>query len=144
MAEVRANPSDFSGPPRAARVAVARHERAPDGDHLDLFVGPAEPCDPDARVVRCWRLPLSAWSAEGLACGRFAAREIAPHRAEYLWLAEARDLSDGRGRVEPLARGAGLASSGGGLLAVVALGRRITLDADAAVISAAACTEVAP
>ena len=121
----------------AVRVAVARHEfggagaRAGDTqdchgrdgssprsgapatgdarDHLDLFVGPigAVAGDPDARVALTWRLPLAAWGAEGLACGRFAATPLEPHRAAYLSLATARELADGRGRVVPLARGDG-------------------------------------
>lgn len=144
MAEVRANPRDFEGTARPVRVAVSRHERAADGDHLDLFVGPADARDPDARVARCWRLPLQAWSAEGLACGRFAAREIAAHRAEYLWLTEARELSDARGRVVPLAHGSGWRSGGSGPGTVVALGRRLAFEADAVVIGPAEGAEVAP
>lgn len=89
-----------------ARVAVALHLGARGGDHLDLFVGPVGEADPDARVARCWRLPIEAWRAEGLANGRFAAMEIELHRAAYLSIAEPRELSGGRGRVEPLARGA--------------------------------------
>jgi hypothetical protein len=109
----------------AVRVAVARHEfggaggsadtratglpRGDARDHLDLFVGPigAVAGDPDARVALTWRLPLAAWGAEGLACGRFAATPLEPHRAAYLSLATARELADGRGRVVPLARGDG-------------------------------------
>ena len=119
-------------------MAVVRHELGgkgahvdnQGGDHLDLFVGPAAAAgagaDPDARVVRSWRLPLAAWdeSSEGLACGRFAATETEAHRAEYLALAEPRVLSGGRGRVIPLARGAGVAL---GNLRVTALGREILL-----------------
>lgn len=89
-----------------ARVAVALHLGARGGDHLDLFVGPVGEGDSDVRVARCWRLPLEAWRAEGLANGRFAATEIELHRAAYLSIAEPRELSGGRGRVEPLARGA--------------------------------------
>jgi len=89
-----------------ARVAVALHLGARGGDHLDLFVGPVGEGDSHVRVARCWRLPLEAWRAEGLANGRFAATEIELHRAAYLSIAEPRELSGGRGRVEPLARGA--------------------------------------
>lgn len=46
--------------------------------------------------------------------------ELALHRAEYLDLSVSRTLSDGRGRVLPLARGA---ASGDGR-AVLALGHR--------------------
>lgn len=88
-----------------ARIAVALHVGARDGDHVDLFVGPVGEADPDARIARCWRLPIEAWRAEGLANGRFAATEIELHRAAYLSIAEPRELSGGRGRVEPLARG---------------------------------------
>lgn len=118
----------------AVRVAVARHSGARDGDHLDLFVGPVGDAGPDARVARCWRLPLEAWRAEGLAEGRFAATEIALHRAEYLSIAAPRELSDGRGRVEPLARGRATVTMGTPLL--VTWNRlRIELTADEAVIS---------
>jgi len=168
----------------AVRVAVARHEfggaggsadeRAGSGadtrtsglprgdarDHLDLFVGPigAVAGDPDARVALTWRLPLAAWSAEGLACGRFAATPLEPHRAAYLSLATARELAGGRGRVVPLARGdgrlegttveVGSATEGAALdtaagdrpvappLRVAALGRRIEIRDGFAVIAA--------
>jgi len=168
----------------AVRVAVARHEfggaggsadeRAGSGadtrasglprgdarDHLDLFVGPigAVAGDPDARVALTWRLPLAAWGAEGLACGRFAATPLEPHRAAYLSLATVRELADGRGRVVPLARGdgrlegttveVGSAAEGAAAAAaagdrpvapplrVVALGRRIEIRDGFAVIAA--------
>jgi len=126
--------ADLAASANAVRVAVVRHEVGGAGDpavdHLDLFVGPAAAvgagADPDARVVRSWRLPLAAWDAasEGLACGRFAATETEAHRAEYLTLAEPRELSGGRGRVVPLARGAGIAR---GDLRVAALGRELRL-----------------
>jgi hypothetical protein len=110
------------------RVAVMRHEvdasgAAVDGDHIDLMVGApmadgraggGAKSDPNARTVRTWRLPLAVWTAQGLACGRFAAVALEAHRALYLELAEPRVLSDGRGRVVPLARGMGVASGGGG------------------------------
>jgi len=109
------------------RVAVMRHEvdasgAAVDGDHIDLMVGApmadgraggGAKSDPNARTVRTWRLPLAVWTAQGLACGRFAAVVLEAHRALYLELAEPRVLSDGRGRVVPLARGMGVASGGG-------------------------------
>jgi hypothetical protein len=160
----------------AVRVAVARHEfggaggsadtratglpRGDARDHLDLFVGPigAVAGDPDARVALTWRLPLAAWGAEGLACGRFAATPLEPHRAAYLSLATARELAGGRGRVVPLARGdgtlegmtveVGSATEGAALdtaagdrpvappLRVVALGRRIEIRDGFAVIAA--------
>ena len=123
----------------AVRVAVARHTGARDGDHLDFFVGPVGDAGPDARVARCWRLPLEAWRAEGLAEGRFAATEIALHRAEYLSIAAPRELSDGRGRIEPLARGRACATVGasrGSTLTVRWTGLRIELAADRAVIAA--------
>ena len=113
---------------RAVRVALARHESAPGGDHLDLFVGPVAEADgtpdPDARTARCWRLPLSAWTSEGLACGRFAATELEPHRAAYLSLDAERALSDGRGRVVPLTRGPGRVLPP---LTLIALGRRLAI-----------------
>jgi hypothetical protein len=128
----RSNSNPSAGDPikvRAeVRVAVMRHEvdasgAAVDGDHIDLMVGApmadgraggGAKSDPNARTVRTWRLPLAVWTAQGLACGRFAAVVLEAHRALYLELAEPRVLSDGRGRVVPLARGMGVASGGGG------------------------------
>jgi len=111
------------------RVAVSLHEAAAGGDHLDLFVGPARSGSPDDRTARCWRLPCSAWTPEGFARGRFAALEIAPHRAEYLELTEPRTLSDGRGRVIPLSSGAGWMAGG----KVEALGRVLAFRSDGTV-----------
>lgn len=127
-----------TSPDRAVRVAIVRHERAPGGDHLDLFIGPAEATDPDARVARCWRLPLAAWTAEGLTHGRFAATEIALHRADYLSLDSARELSDNRGRVVPLARGPGHAlPTATPITTVTALGCHLVLGPDSVEISSA-------
>lgn len=120
--------------PRSVRIAVVRHERAADGDHLDLFVGPRG-AEADARVARSWRLPLAAWRArsptvdctEGLAEGRFAAVPTPPHRAEYLDLRQPRELSEGRGRVVPLAAADGEADADG---VVRALGRTFRFDQD--------------
>ena len=138
MASTVSNPEFEFAQTMSVRVAVARHVgiqgRIEGGDHLDLFVGPLSSAGPDARSARCWRLPLAAWRAEGLAVGRFAAQEIALHRAEYLELAAPRELSDGRGRVEPLTRGAGTATLGDPLV-VRALGRRIALGAGEATIA---------
>lgn len=103
--------------PRAVRVAVVRHERAEGGDHLDLFVGPRGAAI-DAPVARSWRLPLEAWTSEGLAAGRFAAIPTPAHRAEYLDLRHARELSEGRGLVVPLAAGDGDAAVDGTLNAL--------------------------
>ena len=133
------------------RVAVARHETT-DGDHLDLFVGPAAAIDgdPDARVARTWRLPLEAWDAEHLACGRFAAVAIDPHRAAYLALATARTLADGRGRVVPLLRGGGWAdalpeAADAPPLGLSILGRRIEIrDGFAAISEVSAGSGVGP
>lgn len=75
-------------------------------DHLDLFVGPDAWVDPDARVARTYRLPLAALQAgslrEGIREAIHEAVELEPHRAEYLALASARELSGARGRVEPV------------------------------------------
>ncbi len=128
----RSNSNPSAGDPSKVRaevrVAVMRHEvdasgAAVDGDHIDLMVGApmadgraggGAKSDPNARTVRTWRLPLAVWTAQGLACGRFAAVALEAHRALYLELAEPRVLSDGRGRVVPLARGMGVAWGGGG------------------------------
>lgn len=113
-------------PPWRVRVAVVRHERAAEGDHLDLFVGPRG-AEADARVARSWRLPLAAWRAEGPATGRFAAVPTPPHRAEYLDLRLPRELSEGRGRVVPLAAGDGKAGADG---VIRALGRTFRFEQD--------------
>jgi len=127
-AEVNTPPSD--APLRMpVRVSVALHEQAPGGDHLDLFVGPAVAASPDEPSARCWRLPCGAWTPEGLARGRFAATELAPHRAEYLDLTEPRVLSGGRGRAVPLAKGSGWMSGG----QLEALGRLIAFNPDGVV-----------
>lgn len=114
------------------RVAVARHEQAAEGDHLDLFIGPR--CAPtDARVARSWRLPLEAWRSEGLSTGRFAAVPTPAHRAAYLepegTAPAPRELTGGRGRVTPLAAGDGVADGDG---AIRALGRVFRFTRDAA------------
>lgn len=115
-----------------ARMALCRHRDAPDGEHLDLFLGPFDPSSPpnqDARIARSWRVPLAVWTdvwpnlsrgvaggiphgayavAAGdgraqLVLGQFPAFATPPHRAMYLSLSEARTLDAGRGIVEPLA-----------------------------------------
>ena len=102
------------GPPRSAgsprsplRVVLARHEGAPTGDHLDLFVG-ADPGDgaapdPDAPIARTWRLATEVWQGGTFVRGTHDAERLAPHRALYLALDAPRELDGGRGRVVPLA-----------------------------------------
>jgi len=111
------------------RVALSLHEGAPDGDHLDLFLGPAASAGPDDLTARCWRLPCAAWGTEGLAQGRFAATEIARHREEYLELAAPKVLAGSRGRAVPLARGIGWMAGG----QVRALGRLFAFNPDGTV-----------
>jgi hypothetical protein len=89
------------------RVVLARHEGAPTGDHLDLFVG-ADPeggaiADPDAAVALTWRLALGVWRDGTFARGTHDAERLPPHRALYLALDAPRELDGGRGRVVPLA-----------------------------------------
>jgi hypothetical protein len=110
----------------SARVSVCRHRGAPEGDHLDLFIGPfdrAQPPHDDALVAHAWRLPLDAWidqttsalaelrggdlRAGELRAGEFQATATPPHRALYLSLATTRQLEGQRGTVEPLACGDG-------------------------------------
>lgn len=119
MRDVRANSEVSDDPaPESVRVAVMLHEPAPGRAappaHLDLFVGPVDCVDPDARVARSWRLPLGAWTSEGPVAGRFAAVETPPHRAAYLSIAAPVELSDGRGSVTPLASGTGTARAAKG------------------------------
>ncbi len=130
-----ADPDPTRSDPLAVTVALLRHESSDrsqsDADHLDLFVGPRINTDPNARVLHAWRLPLAAWGAEGLVSGRFAVSEAPPHRAEYLTLTVARELSSARGRITPLSRGAGVAvvkvDGDGDRFVIRALGRTITL-----------------
>ena len=85
------------------RAALALHTQATGvADHLDLFIGDAACADADARVARTYRLPLEAREARALRPGKHGAVELEPHRAEYLALASGRELSGGRGRVEPV------------------------------------------
>jgi hypothetical protein len=116
----------------SARAAVCRHRGAPEGDHLDLFIGPfdcRQPPHDDALAAHSWRLPLDAWLGEefgegfggaidrginrstsapaGLRPGQFLATATPPHRALYLSLSTTRVLDNNRGTVEPLAHGDG-------------------------------------
>ncbi|MBI1304293.1 MAG: hypothetical protein GC172_10990 [Phycisphaera sp.] len=84
------------------RVALALHTDGLAADHLDLFIGPDQATDPDARIARSYRLPLEARAGDSIRVGSHDAMELEPHRAEYLALAGPRELSDGRGRVEPV------------------------------------------
>lgn len=84
-------------------IGLVLHRDAPDaGTHIDLFVGPPASPSPDARVARAFRLPLAACAAGTPCAGSFDSVELEPHRAEYLSLHGPRDLSGGRGRVEPI------------------------------------------
>jgi hypothetical protein len=101
----------------AVTVAFARHLDAPAvGDHIDLFIGPAARFgsavrfEAAAHVARTYRLPIDACSADGLVAGIYDAVELPPHRAEYLELDAARELSGGRGRIEPVLRAQGHAT----------------------------------
>lgn len=111
-----------------ARMALCRHRGAPEGEHLDLFLGPFDPSAPpheDALIARSWRLPLAVWTevwpniptaagalAAGdghtqLTLGHFSVIATPPHRATYLSLSESKTLDAGRGIVEPLAQADG-------------------------------------
>jgi hypothetical protein len=96
----------------AVAIAASRHLDAPVvGSHIDLFLGPdpAAAHDRDARVARTYRLPLAAFAADAPIAGTYDAVELEPHRSEYLRLDSPRELSDGRGRVEPILRASGRA-----------------------------------
>ncbi len=96
------------------RVALAVHAAGSVPDHLDLFIGPEASPDPDARVAHAYRLPLEARAAGSIREGTYEAMELEPHRAEYLALAAPRELSGGRGRVEPVFSAAARGSIGAG------------------------------
>lgn len=103
----------------AATIAVSRHLDAPAvGSHIDLFLGPADAAarDGDARIARAYRLPLEAFAADAPVAGTYGAVELEPHRSEYLVLMSPRQLSGGRGRVEPILRAIGCATVRGPVL----------------------------
>jgi hypothetical protein len=84
-------------------AAVIRHETA-GGAHFDLLLARREPEGPDDRACATWR---AARDPAALAVGAETPVEpIADHRAHYLGLAGHSELSGGRGRVLPVARGA--------------------------------------
>lgn len=115
----------------AVTVACALHRMSPDSSsHVDFFIGPATARDRDARVARTFRLPLAACAGGRIVAGSFDAVELPPHRAEYLALDGPRELTDGRGRVEPIfARDGRAAASDGEFEARwehwIATGRRV-------------------
>lgn len=114
-------PREFPLAPGEGAVAVAasRHLDAPAvGSHIDLFLGPSDAAarDRDARIARAYRLPLSAFAEGAPVAGTYDAVELEPHRAEYLVLEAPRELSEGRGRVEPILRATGRATVRGSTL----------------------------
>lgn len=83
-------------------AAVIRHETA-GGAHFDLLLARREPAGPDDRACATWR---TAHDPAAMAVGAETSIEpIDDHRARYLRLADASELSGGRGRVHPVARG---------------------------------------
>ena len=93
-------PATADAPWRPA--AVIRHETA-GGAHFDLLLARRAPLGPDDRACATWR---AAHDPAALAVGAETPMEpIDDHRAHYLHLAAASELSGGRGRVHPVARG---------------------------------------
>ncbi|MFO0962743.1 MAG: hypothetical protein U0625_07520 [Phycisphaerales bacterium] len=85
-------------------AAVLRHTLADGSAHFDLLLARRTADDPDARIAATWRCEADPSTlAPGASC---ACTAIHDHRALYLTLAQARELDGGRGRVEPVARGA--------------------------------------
>ncbi len=94
-------PPDPTPPPLPA--AVLRHTLADGSAHFDLLLARRAADDPDARIAATWRCDADpAALAPGGSC---ACTAIHDHRALYLTLGAARELGEGRGRVEPVARG---------------------------------------
>ena len=83
-------------------AAVIRHEAA-DGAHFDLLLARRDPEGPDDRACATWR--AAADPAAMAVDAATAIEAIADHRAQYLRLEAASELSGGRGRVCPVARG---------------------------------------
>jgi hypothetical protein len=97
-------PPDAPAEPGPLPAAVLRHVGAPGGDHFDILLAVREPRDADDRACATWRCAVDPGTAGP---GQVLEVEpIAPHRALYLRLAAPRELGDGRGRVEPVRRGA--------------------------------------
>ena len=97
-------PSDALAPSGPLPAAVLRHVGSADGDHFDILLAVREPRDADDRACATWRCAIDPGTAGP---GQVLEVEpIAPHRALYLRLASPRDLGEGRGRVEPVRRGA--------------------------------------
>jgi hypothetical protein len=93
-------PATADAPWRPA--AVIRHETA-GGAHFDLLLARREPAGPDDRACATWR---TAHDPAAMAVdARTPVEPIDDHRAHYLRLAAAAELSGGRGRVHPVAHG---------------------------------------
>ena len=97
------------------RIALLLHT-LPDGtSHVDLLLAPdARVRADDERAIPTWRCPTRPDRAPPKS--ELPIERIGDHRARYLRLAEPCDLSDGRGRVEPLR--SGTASEEAGILRV--------------------------
>ena len=66
------------------RISLCRHEIPGEPVHFDLFLGPGDEVDPDARVLRTWRLP---GDPTGLAVGEaLEITRLGAHRGAYLHL----------------------------------------------------------
>lgn len=86
------------------RPAAVVHHATDAGAHFDLLLARREPSGPDDHACATWR---AAHDPSVLPIGGATTLEpIADHRAHYLGLAGHSELSGGRGRVLPVARGA--------------------------------------
>ena len=86
------------------RIALLLHTLPDGSSHVDLLLAPdaLERAD-DERAIPTWRCPTRPDRAPFQR--DIPIERIGDHRARYLRLAEPCDLSDGRGRVEPLRSG---------------------------------------
>ena len=85
------------------RISLCRHEIPGEPVHFDLFLGPGGDVDPDARVLRTWRLP---GDPSGLAVGEaLEVTRLGAHRGAYLHLEGPTVPKSAPGIVSPVQRG---------------------------------------
>ncbi len=90
--------------PEGRIIALCRHEQAGFPPHYDLLLGPEETgFGDDEPVLESWRLPRDLRELHPGAT--MVIEPIGLHRGLYARLEAPRELSQGRGRVSPVASG---------------------------------------
>jgi hypothetical protein len=84
-------------------TAILRHATADGRSHHDWLLAAPNTANPTTALAECWRCPASIVTMPIDA--RMTLEALSPHRGAYLALDAPIDLSGGRGRVEPVARG---------------------------------------